>query len=212
MAKRDGIAGQLAHVTIVGLVTVLALAGDMPQALPLVVVVTTAHLIIERLTIAARDRLDARGLFVFTVDQSLHALSLVAAVSLLGGWEAPASSTVFGVPLSLASVAALCGLLTVSFGGSILVFETESAAISQPGKRDDILQWNSMRVFGLFERGAAFALGIALSPIAILIPFVPRVIFAFVAGGEARARSMVGAAVGLTICVAAYAVFVILAV
>lgn len=207
-AKREGVKGQLVHVCIVTAVTAMAVLSLWPGVAPLVAAVALAHLVIERLTIWAREALDARGLFVFVFDQSLHILSLLAVAAMAPQSIADASPTAFGLTVGLPVLAAVCGLLTVCFMGSILAFEAARAAVPPAQDDEGLLSWDVERALGLVERGAAYGLAFALGPGAMLAPFLPRVAVAWASPPRTRAVRLVEAVSGLALCALSYAAFV----
>ncbi len=126
VAKRNSLSGMLLHTAIVTACTTLVLLGQIARFWPAVVIAAIAHLGIEHLTVRARRIREASGLALFLLDQALHIVSLAIIATLMG---AGSRSAVVMWNSSIAVLAALCGVLTVAFLGSILAFEVRVVAM-----------------------------------------------------------------------------------
>jgi hypothetical protein len=203
IAKREHFSAAVLHSAIVTACQALALAAVLPRAWPTVVVAGIAHLAVEQLSINARRVPGATGLAVFLLDQGLHIVSL-AVIAAVAGIAVEATIGVW--PSSLAVLGAVCGITTVAFGGSILVFEVQVLRARPEGEADPILRLDAARIYGIAERGSALAAALLL-PVPLLgaLAFVPRVVHA-VAGKRAdRTRQYVAVAVGGGLTLVAWA-------
>ena len=122
-----------------------------------------AHLGIEVITIRMRGLERLSGLSVFLIDQAMHIISLVILV-----WVATPIAPVneiksFGLTVDPAVVALACGLIMVTFMGSIIVFEILNSVGPDSWDRD-ILPWNRARILGMLERGTSLVLGVLINP------------------------------------------------
>jgi hypothetical protein len=199
-AKRVGWRGLLLHTSVVGLATALATLGTIRGDWPAVAAVTLAHLLIEKITILAYERTPTRGLFTLLFDQSLHLLSIAAVVLLAGdGLRPTALSTLFGFSIATRVLAVVVGIVTVSLGGSILAFEAANSLASD-GSKGSLLKLDATRIAGMVERGASVAMALAFSPLAGVVAFVPRVVWAITLPRDEGRRQMVAAAAGLVLC------------
>jgi hypothetical protein len=201
VAKRDGIPGLLLHTLVIGGASLAVVAGTVRTDWGPVLFVTGLHLVIERITIVTYLGTRTRGLFTFLLDQALHVLSIAFIVFATGRWSTGASAAVFGIPVSVVGLAELCGLVTVSLFGSILVFETANAVLAESKGR--ILRLDAARLYGMAERGLAFAAAF-INPFLGAAPFLPRLVWAATRRGTDRRRDIVEAAAGAVLCAAAY--------
>lgn len=208
-AKREGLLGLLIHVGVIGAGTAVILFADLAAVWNLVLLATAAHLAIEVITIKARNSGALSGLSVFIIDQGMHIVSLIALV-----WIAAPAANVeeigtLGMQPDASLVALACGLIGVTFMGSILVFEFANT-FGPLSHRRTILPYDAERVIGMLERGGALTaavlapavLGVThpLVPPAILVAFfVPRVIYALGRPLEERAYQMLFATTGLAV-------------
>lgn len=206
LAKREGLRGQLLHAAVITVATALTLVGQLRVLWWVVPVVGIAHFSIEPLTIAARERLNARGLFLFAFDQSLHLLSIVVLAWLAGPSASWSPVTSFGLATTVPALAFVDGVVMVTFLGSILVFETARAALPPDPLDDGILHWSTDRVMGMAERGSALVLAVWVTPLAMLAPFLPRVVGAVRAAPRRRAIYLVEAATGLLLVLVTYVI------
>lgn len=202
-AKRKNVRGLLGHVGIVTACSGAVLFADMPKMWAILLYVACAHVIIEIVTIRARQYRTARGLFVFSLDQALHIASLVVPVVVLGGWQASPQTRTLGIDLMPAQLAALVSMGTVVFLGSILVFEAAEAADPSEGER--VLPLDGARVLGMLERGTSLGAAFVGGPALLAVPFLPRALLAFRLPPRDRARQVTIAASGLILCAVAYA-------
>jgi hypothetical protein len=209
-AKRESPAGVLLHSFIVAVATGAVLWGQLDLYWPVVVLVGGAHIVIEFITIAIYTRTRTRGLFTFTCDQVMHISSLVVLTWLAGGWTDAPVAMVFGFPIGVPLLAAIDGLATVMFLGSILVFETANAWASSDETKGRLLRLDASRVGGWAERGSALGLALAAAPAGwpaiglLVVPFVPRTVYGLRLSGIERRRQMVIAASGLALCLVAW--------
>ncbi|MFA5843769.1 MAG: DUF3307 domain-containing protein [Coriobacteriia bacterium] len=203
-AKRAGVPGLLTHAVIIAVCSAVVLVGTLRAHWPIVVLVTGAHLVIERLTITTRFRTRTRGLFVFVFDQTLHVLSIVLLIWAMGAWTLDRTAVTFGSIVGIADLAAACGIITVAFLGSILVFETDVAIEDPENGKGRLLAFDLPRIAGMAERATALVLALYVSPTAGLIAFLPRSFMAITRRDDRR-RDIVAVVVGLALCAVAYA-------
>ncbi len=207
VAKRNSLSGMLLHTAIVTACTTLVLLGQIARFWPAVVIAAIAHLGIEHLTVRARRIREASGLALFLLDQALHIVSLAIIATLMG---AGSRSAVVTWNSSIAVLAALCGVLTVAFLGSILAFEVRVVAMGDDAPPEPILRLDLQRLYGFIERGGALAVSL-VSPLPVLavLAFLPRTAYALALPPAQRARHMMDATVGLLLCAVAW-MFVVL--
>lgn len=194
LAKREHQGAAILHSAIVAVCGAIVLAGEIRAVWPAVAIAGITHLGVEQLSIGARRTSDSRGLTVFLLDQGLHVVSL-AMIALLSRDAVPA---VIGMwPTSLEFLAMVCGVTTVAFAGSILVFEVQSARRDGAGT-DPILRLDGARVYGMAERAIALLIALlAPSPLLGAIAFLPRAVTAALTRKDVRTRHIVAASVGL---------------
>jgi len=204
MAKRRGIAGLLIHTGVIGICTAAILFQELSSLWNIVLLAMAAHLGIEVITIRMRNIERLSGLSVFLIDQTMHILSLVILVWFATPIAPVGTITTFGMSVEPAVVALACGLIAVSFMGSIIIFEVVNTV--GPGSWNrDILPYNRARILGMIERGVALLAGVLISPVVLFIPFLPRIIWATQQPPEERARQMLIAATGLLITAVGWA-------
>jgi hypothetical protein len=204
MAKRRGITGLLIHTAIIGLCTAAILFEELSSLWNIVLLAMAAHLAIEVFSIRFRAFEHVSGLSVFLVDQALHMASLVILVWLATPVAPVGEITTFGFSVDPAVVAMACGLVVVTFMGSIIIFELANAVGPDSWNRD-ILPWSVERVVGMVERGTALLAGVLTNPIVMIAVFIPRIIWALRRPSEERARQMLIATAGLAICILTWA-------
>lgn len=194
LAKREHRSAAVLHSGIVALCAALALAGVLRSAWPAVVAAGIAHLGVERLSIGARRAGRSKGLTVFLLDQGLHIVSLVMIALVLDGDVPP----VIGIwPVSVEFLAMVCGLGTVAFAGSILVFEVQLAGDHLTGT-GLVLRLDGPRLYGMAERALALLIALlAPSPLLGVLAFLPRTFGAIFAAGDSRTRHLTAGSVGL---------------
>ena len=210
VAKRNGIAGLLIHAGIIGASTALILIGELDSLWNIILLAMAAHLAIEVITIRLRDWGHLSGLSVFLIDQSMHILSLVILVALAAPSLSIDTVTTFGIELSPVWTALGCALIGVAFMGSIIIFEV-SNTVGPDDWNQDILPYDRARILGLLERSAALLLATMVNPALIVVPFIPRVVVALRSDAAERARQMIVAAIGLAVCVAGWALVMLVA-
>ena len=169
-----------------------------------------AHMAIEVITIRLRNWDRFSGLSVLLIDQAMHILSLVLLVAIATPILPLETMTTFGMESNPVWLALGCALIGVSFMGSIIVFEV-SNTVGPDDWNKDILPYDRARVLGLLERSAAVLLATMVSPVLIVAPFIPRVVVAWRSDTTERARQMIVAAVGLAVCIAGWALVVLVA-
>lgn len=212
-AKRRGLPGLLTHVGIIGAMTAVILWADLSTLWSAVLLAIAAHLLIEVITIRLRSSDRPSGFSVFLIDQGLHVLSLVILVWLASPIVNVEQVRTFGMNVSATWIALACGLVGVTFLGSILVFEVVNA-FGPVSRRREILPYDAERVLGMIERGGALlaatllpgSLGLVspLVPVALLVvAFVPRILYSTTQPAENKAYQMMFAAAGLCICAVA---------
>ncbi len=214
-AKRKGLPGLLTHVGIIGAVTAAILWADISALWNIVSLAVAAHLFIEVVTIRLRTSGRASGLSVFLIDQGLHVVSLVVLVWLATPISDVEQVRTFGMDVPASWVALACGLVAVTFLGSILVFEVINA-FGPISRQRTILPYDAERIIGMLERGAALLAATMIPavvgtsepfvPVALLvIAFIPRTIYSLSQPAENRAYHMLFAATGLCLCALAFA-------
>lgn len=198
LAKRNGPGGMLVHTAIVTAATALVLAADLGSAWPAVLLAGLAHLGVEELTVRARETPRASGLSVFLLDQGLHAVSL----ALIAMTASPARAVIGWVPVSIETLVAVCGIVTVALFGSILVFEIDRDRAAHSGESPQpILGLDVPRVYGMAERAAALGGALCLpSPLLGALVFLPRVGLASFGPRDRRASHRTTALAGLGLC------------
>jgi hypothetical protein len=168
------------------------------------VLVTSAHLVIERLTIVTYLQTPTRGLFTLLLDQTLHMLSIALIVWVAGGWTLDTQAITFGIHLPVAQVAAAAGLLAVTSFGSILAFETDNSLLRGDSAKGRVLRFDLPRCAGMLERGTAFILALVWSPAGALLVFAPRLVWGATRHHDHRARPILQAITGAALCALAY--------
>jgi hypothetical protein len=209
VAKRHGARGMLLHTGIVTVCTALVLLGQISRFWPAAVIAALAHLGIEHLSVRARHIREASGLALFLLDQALHIVSLAIIAALMGSASEPMLGT-WGT--SNALLAAACGVVAVAFLGSILAFEVRVVAMGDDAPPEPILRLDLQRAYGFAERAGALLVGL-VSPmpgLAVLL-FLPRTAYALSLPPAQRIRQMTDVAVGLILCIVAWAFIVVLA-
>jgi hypothetical protein len=198
-AKREGWKGLLLHTSVVGAATALATLGTLQRDWVAVVAVTLAHLVIEKITILAYERTPTRGLFTLLFDQALHLLSITAVVLAGGGLQPTLSATLFGLPVTMRTLAIVVGVTTVTLGGSILAFEAANI-LAPGGSKGSLLRMDLARLAGMVERGGSVAIALAVGPLAGAAAFVPRLVWAVTRGRDERKRQLAEVVAGLALC------------
>ncbi len=203
LAKRSRVSALLLHTSIVGAAMASVVWDRLGEYWPAVLLATIAHLLVEPLTVSTYERTRTRGLFTLMLDQTLHVLSIVAAVVLTGAWSMDPRASAFGFELRTTVLAAWTGALFVSLFGSIFVFEAVNLVAPEGPGKGEVLRFDAARIAGILERASAY--GLALwQPALIWVPFVPRVVSAVRGGAAVRARRWPAATVGLALCLFAY--------
>jgi hypothetical protein len=159
---------------------------------------------VEHLSVRARRASDASNLAVFLLDQGIHVVSL-ALIALAFGRDASTPVLVLW-QTTLATLATVCGVATVAFFGSILVFEIELSDAATTREGDPLLGLDVPRVYGMIERGGALAAALFL-PVPVLgaLAFVPRLVYAFASPPDRRNRNLIAATAGFGLCVLTWA-------
>ncbi len=204
LAKREGLPGQVIHIAIVGVCTALVLVSDLLALWPVVLLAMLAHLAIERLTIYARTAAEARSIFVFVFDQTLHVLSMFALVGMAGSMGLKWTQSSFGLHLDLPVLAAVCGIATVAFAGSIFAFESSILVSTDADDTSPVVRFDGPRILGMVERTVAFLLALGLGVWATPAAFVPRILASLRLHPAARKRELSEAAAGLLLCLFVY--------
>lgn len=204
VAKRQHQRAVLLHTGIVTACTALVLASSLPTVWPAVLLAGVAHFGVEQLSIGARRTPETSGLAVFLLDQGLHgvAMALIAAVIL----PAVVSPMLGVLPVTLMTLATVCGVVTVAFGGSILVLETQLAIQEDGDGPGPILGLDVARLYGFAERAGAL-LAAVLSPVPALgaLAFMPRIGYALASPPRRRRAQFAAVAAGSVLCALAWA-------
>lgn len=204
VAKRTRFAGVVLHTAIVLASTAAAGAAALPRTWPAVLLAGVAHFGVEHLSVRARRVSGASNLSVFLLDQGIHIVSL-ALIALCCGREA--GPPVLGLwPSTLDTLALVCGVATVAFMGSILVFEIEVSDSAASLEGEPLLGMDVPRIYGMLERGAALT-GALLLPVPALgiLAFAPRLVYAFFATPARRKHHLVAAVAGFGLCLVVWA-------
>ncbi|MHB8762363.1 MAG: DUF3307 domain-containing protein [Coriobacteriia bacterium] len=201
IAKRERLSAAVAHSAIVMLCGALALAGAIAQAWVAVLASGLVHLAVEQLSIGARRNPGATGLTVFLLDQGLHLVSL-AVIAMILGTTGPYVLAVWEV--SVTTLATVCALATVAFGGSILVFEVQAASVWQQADAT-VLGLDFSRLYGMAERAGALVLALVMPlPALGALAFAPRLAYTLTRERERRAHHLPAAAIGLALTAAGW--------
>jgi hypothetical protein len=197
VAKRRGVRGVAVHTAVVVACTALVGVANLGRTWPIVLLAGMTHFGVEHLTIGARRSRATSGLTVFLLDQGVHIVSLVLLVLAFNGSVAPVLFTYMVSPELLAAV---CGVATVAFTGSILVFELD-AARRPAGGPAPILALDTPRLYGMAERGLSLTVAL-LGPVPPLgvLAFAPRLAFALTRPATQRIRHLSDAIAGLALC------------
>lgn len=209
VAKRRDQRAVLLHTAIVTVCTAAVLAASLRDVWPAVLLTGVAHFGVEQMSIGARRTPTTSGLAVFLLDQGLHGvtMALVAAVA-----HETVPAPIIGVwPVTLATLATVCGLVTVAFGGSILVLEVQ-LGLHEDGGLSPILGLDVARLYGFAERAGALLAAVVL-PVPALgaLAFVPRIGYAIASPRERRRRQLAAAAAGFTLCALAWMLIALVA-
>lgn len=209
VAKRQHQSAVLLHSAIVAACTALSLLAALDRTWIAVLVAGIAHIGVEQLSIRARGDSEASNLTVFLLDQALHvvAMAMIAAVA----YENLASPVMGLWSVSLRTLAATCGVVTVAFAGSIFVFELQAALDSRAQGADRILSLDGARIYGFLERAGALIAALALPVPALgILVFAPRILYALSSPADRRRRQLIAAAGGSLLCAAAWALVVLI--
>ncbi len=201
IAKRERLSAAAAHSAIVMLCGAFALAGAIAQAWAAVLASGLAHLLVEQLSIGARRNPDSTGLTVFSLDQGLHVVSL-AVIAMVFGTTEPYVLAMWQV--SVTTLATVCAVTTVAFGGSILVFEVQATRARQQADAS-VLGLDLSRLYGMAERAGALVLAL-VTPLPALgaLAFAPRLAYTLTQERERRAHHLPAAAIGLALTAAGW--------
>lgn len=202
IAKRERPSAAVLHSAIVTACTALALAGALDRAWTAVVIAGITHLGVEQLSIGARRSPNSTGLTVFLLDQGLHVVSL-AMIAMLSGDAVPA---VLGLwPTTPEMLAAIGGVMTVAFAGSILIFEVQMSRADRSDGQGPVLGLDLARVYGMVERAAALIAALLLSnPLLGAMAFAPRLGYAAITRSADKAPHLAAAGVGLALTAVAW--------
>ena len=192
--KRLKMYGLYPHVGLVAVATAAAIWGSIPvpHALILLGLVAAFHLLLDRLSILAFSKTDARQVFIFMADQVAHiaVLAGMAWVFTLYG-QTPVGRS-WAVPLSDAWLTLLCGVLAVAFGGAVFLFEVvEAVAPSDPKRAEGSLMGYSVaRVVGMVERAALYLSVVTGFYLPSIVLLVARGIWTATRTGDERTRTI----------------------
>ncbi len=203
-SKRDRVWGLLLHVAIIGACTALILGGLTYDLWNIVLLAMAAHLAIEVVTIRIRATSRISGLSVFLIDQGLHIVSLVVLVWVGSRFVNIEATEAFGRSVGVPALALACSAVAVSFMGAIVCHETVNA-FGPESKRRVLLPFDAGRVYGMLERVLALFAAVMISPAAIVLPFVPRVVYSMRRPADDRAYDMIVATAGLIMAAVGWA-------
>ncbi|MRS12924.1 MAG: DUF3307 domain-containing protein [Actinobacteria bacterium] len=201
VAKRRRLQAVLLHTAIVTLCCAAAMASELRQAWLPVLLAGVAHFGVEELTIRARRSPESSNVTVFLLDQGLHVVSMIVIAS--GGLQV---TPVIGLwAVSLSTLATVCGVATVAFAGSILIFEIQAAGQNPEHGAEQILRFDAARLYGFAERGGALMAAL-LAPFPALgaVLFAPRVAYALLSPKAHRREELIAASVGIALCAVAW--------
>lgn len=202
--KRDRVWGLLLHVSIIGACTALILGGLTSQLWNIVSLAMAAHLGIEVITIRIRAASRISGLSVFLVDQGLHIVSLVVLVWIGSRFVNIEATEAFGRSVGVPALALACAAVAVSFMGAIVCHETVNAFGPQSRYRV-LLPFDASRVYGMLERALALFAAVMIGPAAIVVPFIPRVVYSLRRSADEKAYEMIVATAGLVMAAVGWA-------
>lgn len=197
IAKREHMSAAILHSAIVTVCTALVLAGTLRSAWIAVAAAGAGHLAVEQFSIEARRNPKVTGLTVFLLDQALHVVTLTVIALLavtktppvIGAWET-----------SVEMLATLCGMTTVAFAGSILVFEVQRWRGQSDPSVSPVLGLDLARVYGMAERAVALMAALVLpNPLLGSLVFAPRVVCAAIFKGGDRTAHRAATVVGLAL-------------
>lgn len=200
-AKRRGLVGLLAHTGAIILCTGIVVIRELQLLWAIVLLAGAAHLLVEVATITARRRLAVSGATLFVLDQALHVVSLAGLVWLAGPNIRALATSTFGLVPAPDWVALAVATLSVTLLGSILVFEV---GVALGVERRSILPYDRSRVAGMAERAASLVAAVAVHPVLVIVPFIPRLVAPGAAESAARRRRAIDALVGAALSVMAY--------
>lgn len=199
IAKRQYQRAVLLHTAIVTACTAAVLASSLPESWPAVLLTGVAHFGVEQMSIGARRTEKTSGLAVFLLDQGLHGVTM-ALVAAAAHTAVPAP--IMGLwPVALSTLATVCGLLTVAFGGSILVLEVQLGLSDDDGGLSPILRLDIARLYGFAERAGALLVAVMLPMPALgTLAFVPRIGYALTLPTDRKRGQLAAAAAGSALC------------
>jgi hypothetical protein len=145
--KRVKMYGVYPHVGLVTLATAVAIWGSVPtqHALIMLGLVAAFHLLLDRLSIVAFSETDARQVFIFMADQVAHIAVLAGIAWAFTRYGQTPVGRAWAVPLDDVWLTLLCGVLAVTFGGAVFLFEVvEAVAPSDPKKTEGALMGYSI--------------------------------------------------------------------
>ncbi|MDZ4180665.1 MAG: DUF3307 domain-containing protein [Coriobacteriia bacterium] len=199
IAKRSGFTGLGLHVAIIAASTVALLATEMATLWWVVTLATSAHLLIEILTLRIRTSGRFSGLATLLIDQGAHFASLVLLAYLARAAGITVAPTILGFHAGPLVLAFICGILIATFMGSIIVHEATNR-FGPPALRRDILPYEASRLFGMAERGLSLVLATLWGPAFIAVTFVPRAGYAFTLHSPKREAHLISSLIGLLLC------------
>lgn len=208
-AKRRRQSAVLVHTAIVTACTAIVLASNLRTVWPAVLLTGVAHFGVEQLSIGARRDPGTSGLAVFLLDQGLHAVTmgLIAAVA---HTTVPAPAIALW-SVTLTTLAIVCGLFTVAFGGSVLILEVQRELVGDGDRPGPILGLDFARLYGFVERAGALSVAMSL-PVPVLgaLAFVPRIGYAIASPPGHRRGQIAAAAAGFALCALTWALITLI--
>ncbi len=203
VAKRQRQSAVVLHAAIVTACTALVLLGSLDRTWLPVLLAGVAHVGVEQVSIRARRTTWTSNLAVFLLDQGLH----VAVMAVIAAFaRTTLASPVIGMwAVSSDTLAALCGVFTVAFAGSIFILELQVALDSRGEGPDPILTLDGERLYGFAERGGALIAALLLPMPALgILAFAPRTLYAVLSSADHKRHQLIAAVGGFALCVAAW--------
>lgn len=192
--KRLKMYGVYPHVGLVALATAVAIWGSVPSEYALIMLglVAAFHLLLDRLSILAFSETGARQVFIFMADQVAH-IGVLAGIA----WaftrygQTPVGQS-WAVPLNDWWLTLLCGVLAVTFGGSVFLFEVvDAVAPSDPKAAEGaLMRYSLARLLGMIERAALYLSVVTGLYVLSVVLLVVRGIWAATRTGDERARAV----------------------
>lgn len=154
-----------------------------------------SHLLIDLTKYSLQDRWSAANLYSFLIDQLIH-LAVIFAVFYGGGFISGQPFRIGGLQFTQKVLSYLTGYATVTFAGSIFIFEIANAFLpgSATGERGSVLTYRD-RYLGMVERALVLTFILFGQYFLVLIAFLP---FLIIRAKEWREERQLGLVIELT--------------